>query len=94
MTLTCKDSDNKLVHVATAVTAKEDAASYRFLLSEAMKNPEMAAFMNNPATTFYSDDHKGSPAALKTEVPLAQHRSCVKHIINNISEAVGSVREF
>ena len=94
LTLTCKDSDNKLVHVATAVTAKEDAESYRFLLRQSMRNPEMAAFLDSPATTFYSDGHRGSNAAFKIVVPRAQHRTCVKHVINNLGQPVGSVSGF
>lgn len=92
LTLSCKDSNNKLIHVATAIVPKEDASGYRFLLSQAKKNPEMVAFLDNPATTFFSDGHKGSPAAMRTEAPRAQHRTCVKHVINNLREVVGSVR--
>ncbi|CAN0467293.1 unnamed protein product, partial [Laminaria digitata] len=94
LTLSCKDSNNKLVHVATVIAGKENAASYQFLLRQAKRNPEMGVFLDNPKTTFFSDGHKGSPAAMKTEVPRAQHRTCVKHVINNLREAVGSVREF
>ncbi|CAN0502858.1 unnamed protein product, partial [Laminaria digitata] len=90
LTLSCKDSNNKLVHVATVIAGKENAASYQFLLRQAKRNPEMAVFLDNPKTTFFSDGHKGSPAAMKTEVPRAQHRTCVKHVINNLREAVGS----
>ena len=89
--LTSKDSDNKLVHVAAAVTAKEDAESYRFLLLHSMRNPEMAAFLDSPATTFYSDGHRRSNAALEIVVPRAQHRTCVKRVINNLGQPVGSV---
>ena len=84
LTLSCKDSNNRLIHVATAVTPKEDASSYRFLLLQAKRNPEMATFLNDRRTTFFSGGHRGSPAAMKAEVPLAQHRTCVKHVINNL----------
>ena len=92
LTLSCKDSDNKIIHVATAVTPKEDAASYRFLFENAMANQEFAQYLNNAETTIFSDGHKGSSAATKKTVPLAHHRTCLKHIIGGLKEAVGAVR--
>ena len=91
LTLSCKDSNNRLIHVATAVTPKEDASSYRFYFQQANRNPKMATFLNDRRTTCFSDGHRGSPAAMRAEVPLAQHRTFVKHVINNLRET-GSVR--
>ena len=92
LTLSCKDSNSRFIHVVTVVTPKENASSYRFLFQQAKRNPELATFLNDRRTTFFSDGHMGSPAAMRAEVPLAQDSTCVTHVINNLCEAVSSAR--
>ena len=94
MTLIYQDSNNKIVHVAKSVTGKEDTESYWFLLRQSMRNAEMAAFFDSPATTLYSDGNRCLGAAFKIIVPRAQQRTCGKHIMNNLGQPVGSVSAF
>lgn len=66
------DSGNKLVPVAFATISKENADGYAFLFREEKKNTEVVTFLDNPATTIFADDHRGSPGAMRAEVPLAR----------------------
>ena len=83
LTLSCKDSKNRLIHVATAVTRKEDASTYRYIFSAGEEKPRITTFLDDRRTTSFSDGLRGSPAAMKAEAPLAQHSTCAKHVISN-----------
>lgn len=80
-TISFKDANNKLVHVATVVTAKEDAACYTYLLAKAMECPMLRDVLNNPNTTCFTDKHKGSDAAVPKICPLTEDRRCVEHLL-------------
>lgn len=68
--LSCKDSNNMFIYVATAETPKEEAPSYRVCFQQAKRNPEKATFLNGRDTTFFFDGHMGWPAAIKAKAPL------------------------
>lgn len=91
LTMAAKDSENKLFVVALAVVPEENAEGYAYLFREAKKNPEMAAFLDNPTTTIFADGHRGSPAAMRVELPHAQFRTCTRHLIRNLKRGIGSV---
>ncbi|CAN0326757.1 unnamed protein product, partial [Hapterophycus canaliculatus] len=86
LTLTCKDANNTLIHVATIIGPKENTELYENLLRNCKRNPEMKELLEHPKTTYFTDGHKGSPAALRREAPNAQHRVCLKHIIGTLKE--------
>lgn len=91
LTLTCKDVNNKLIHVATVIGPKENADLYQNLVRNCKKNPELKELLEDPKTTFFMDGQKGSPCAMDREVKDAQRRVCLKHMIGCLSEKVGSV---
>lgn len=62
--LSFKDANNKLFHVATAISAKEDAAIYTYLLTKAMEIPLLRDVLNNPNTTCFT-------ASTKDRTPLS-----------------------
>ena len=76
LTLSFKDSNNNVVHVATAVCPKENAEAYRYLLSNSMKFEPMMAVLNNASYTCFSDGHKGSDSVLPSLCPLTEDRRC------------------
>lgn len=92
-TLTFKDANNELLHVATVVSAKsEDGAEcYSYLLAQAMKSPRLRDVLNNPNTTCFTDKPKGSdePAVHKV-CPLTEDRRCVAHLLKLLG-SVGPV---
>lgn len=90
ITLSFKDANNKIVHVATAITAKEDKESYMYLLTNAMKLEPLRQVLNNASYTCFTDKHKGSDSAVPALCPLTEDRRCLHHILKNIP-AVGSV---
>eukprot|EP00752_Nemacystus_decipiens_P010019 g8933.t1 len=90
LTLSCKDANNAIIHVATTIGPKENAELYQQLLQTCKKNQQMKKFLEDSKTTYFTDGHKGLPAALKSEAKDAQHRLCLKHTIGNISEKIGS----
>lgn len=85
-TLSFKDANNKIVHVATVVSAKEDGASYRYLLTKAMESPLLHGVLNNAKTTCFTDNHKGSNSALPRICPLTEDRRCVEHLLKAIGK--------
>ena len=89
-TLSFKDANNHLIHVATVVQAKEDAAMYTNLLANTMKFPHLRDFLNNPKTTCFTDKHKGSDSAVPKICPLTEDRRCVEHLIKNAG-TIGTV---
>ncbi|CAB1097618.1 unnamed protein product [Ectocarpus sp. CCAP 1310/34] len=91
LTLTCKDANNEMIHVATVIGPKEDTSLYKTLLRNCKKNPKMRDLLEDSKTIFFTDQHKGATCALRGEAPLAQHRYCLRHIILNI-EKIGSVQ--
>lgn len=91
LVLTGKDADNKIVLVSLVICDVENADNYMYLLTKSKENPEFAAFLDNPATTVYTDGHKSFPPALEHCAPLAQHRLCLKHLLKNAGD-IGGVR--
>lgn len=91
LTLSCKGANNTVIHVATIIGPKENAELYQTLLQTCKKNEQLKGFLEDSKTTYFTDGHKGSPAALKREAKDAQHRVCLKHITNNLTEKIGSV---
>eukprot|EP00752_Nemacystus_decipiens_P013035 g11532.t1 len=92
---TGKDTNNTLVVVAFVICDKENAANYSFLLSEMKKNPHLKKLLEDPLTTLYTDEHKGSKAAIQREAEPVIHRLCLKHLAGNfpgpgIGETVNS----
>eukprot|EP00752_Nemacystus_decipiens_P002471 g2327.t1 len=79
---TGKDTNNTLVVVAFVMCDKENAANYSFLLSE-MKNPHLKKLLEDPLKTLYTDEHKGSKAAIQREAEPVIHRLCLKHLAGN-----------
>ncbi|CAM9306653.1 unnamed protein product [Ectocarpus sp. 4 AP-2014] len=87
-TLSFKDPNNKIVHVATMIQAKKNADMYINLLAKAMEFPELRNVLNNPNTTCFTDKHKGSDAAVPKVCPLTEDRQCVEHLIKLVG-AIG-----
>jgi len=81
--LCTKDSNNHIVHVATALADKENATNYTFLLEETCKNEQMARLLKSDKTTFFIDGHRGSPSAIAKVCPDARTRTCVRHLVTN-----------
>lgn len=92
ITLSVKDSNNKTLHVATAIVPPNDKEGYVYLLSQCMKNSEFASFFNSESMTCFTGRIKGPPDALARVSPNTQRRVCVKHLLS-IAPAVGSVSE-
>ena len=90
LTLSFKDANNNIVHVATAVCEKENAEAYKYLLQNVMRFHELKSVLNSASTTFFTDGHKGSDAALPAVCPFTEDRRCLEHILRNIP-AVGDV---
>ncbi|CAB1120555.1 unnamed protein product [Ectocarpus sp. CCAP 1310/34] len=90
LTLTCKDANNENIHVAAVIGPKEDTSLYNTLLRNCKKNPKMRDLLEDSKTTFFTDQHKEATCALRGEAPLAQHRHCLRHLILNIEEKIGS----
>ena len=91
LALTGKDSNNKIVIVSMVICDKETTRNYEFLLNNSKKNDLFAGYMNNAQTTFFTDCHRSFPGALASEVPLAQHRLCLQHILKNVRPPIGQV---
>ena len=89
--LTVKDANNKVVIVAFAVAAVENADVYKYMFSNVKKNEEMEAWINKETTTYFVDGHKGSAAGIPTEVPGAEGRRCLRHLISHVTPNVGEV---
>ncbi|CAB1104542.1 unnamed protein product [Ectocarpus sp. CCAP 1310/34] len=89
LTLTCKDANNENSHVATVIGPKEDTSLHKTLLRN-WKNPKMRDLLEDSKTTFFTDQHKGATCALRGEAPLAQHRYCLRHLLLNLEEEIGS----
>ena len=83
LTLSFKDANNNIVHVA-AVCEKENAEAYKYLLQNVMRFHELKGALNNASTSCFTDGHKRSDAALPTVCPLAKDRRCLEHILRNI----------
>ena len=81
--LSMKNSNNKLIHVATILADKENETNYRFLLDQTCKNELMRTLFTSGQATFYTDGHRGSPPAITQVVPLAPVRTCLRHLITN-----------
>lgn len=90
LTMTTTDANNKVNLCAFAVVPKESASAYRYLLRQAMRNEQMRAFLNNAATTCFTDGAKGADSALEKRAPLTEVRHCLQHIIRSIGP-VGNV---
>jgi len=89
-TLTFKDANNRLIHVATVVCGKENKDMYVKLLTKAMEFLPLAAILNNEKTTCFTDKHKGSDAALPQLCPDTEDRRCLEHLIRLLA-AIGTV---
>lgn len=92
---TGKDTNNTLIVVAFVVCDKENAANYSFLLSEMKKNPHLKELLEDPLTILYTDEHKGSKAAIEREAKPTIHRLCLKHLAGNFpGPGIGEVIEL
>lgn len=81
--LSTKDNNNRIVHVASVVSDKENYTNYKFLLDETCKNEQMAELLKCDKTTFFIDGHRGSPPALEASCPDARWNMCVRHLLTN-----------
>lgn len=81
--LSTKDSNNRIVHVATALADKENETNYKFLLEQTCKNEQMARFLKSDKTTYFIDGHRGSPPALAAVCPNARVHACLRHLVTN-----------
>ena len=90
LTLSFKDANNNIVHIATAVCEKENAEAYKHLLQNVMRFHELKSVLNGASTTCFIDGHKGSDAALPAVCPFTGDCRCLEHILTNIP-AVGDV---
>ena len=79
-----KNSNNNVVHVASAVCPKENADAYTHLLRNTMKFEPMKEVLNNAFHTCFSDGHKGSGSALPALCPLTEGRRYLQHVLKNI----------
>lgn len=79
--LSMKDSNNRIIHVATVLADKENMSNYKFLLEETCKNEQMARLLKSDKITFFIDGHKGSPPALEAVCPYARWNMCVRHLL-------------
>ena len=92
---TGKDTNNALVVVAFVICDKENGSNYSFLLSEMKKNPHLKKLLEDPLTTLYTDEHKGSKAAIQREAKPVIHRLCLKHLAGNFpGPGIGEVTEL
>ena len=89
--LNVKDSNNKIVIVAFAIAHVENADTYKYMFSNVKKNEEMAAWINKETTTYFVDGHKGSAAGIPVEVPEAEGRRCLRHLVSHVTPNVGEV---
>lgn len=89
---TCKDANNTLLHVATVVCDKENADNYTWLYKMMKKNADMDGVLKSPKTTIYTDQHTSHAPAINLEAGNCQWRFCLRHVIGNIKQNVGSVR--
>ena len=90
--LTVKDANNKVVLVAFAIGALENASIYKYMFSNVKKNEEMAAWVNKETTAYFVDGHRGSASGIPAEVPNAEGRRCLRHLITHVTPNVGEVR--
>ena len=90
LVLSFKNSNNNVVHVASAVCPKENADAYTYLLGNAMKFEPMKEVLNNASYTCFCDGHKGSASALPALCPLTEGRRCLQHMLKN-NPALGKV---
>lgn len=86
-----KSSNNNIVQLATCIAPKENAAAYEYLIDNACRNDEVAAFLNKPTTSIISDKHKGSESAVPSRLDQSEHLRCVEHMLKN-GGTVGPVR--
>ena len=89
-TLSLKDSNNKVVHVATSIAAKETGDAYRYLITNALKFPLLATTLKKSTTTIFTDKHKGSDAAIPELLREAEHLRCGEYLLKNLG-SVGPV---
>lgn len=82
-TISTKNSNNNIVHLATCIIAKETANAYQYLIRNALKNPRVASFLNKRTTTIITDKHRGSDSAVPATLPHAEHLRCAEHMLKN-----------
>ncbi|CAM9210391.1 unnamed protein product, partial [Laminaria digitata] len=87
---TCKDANNTLLHVATVVCDKENADNYTWLYKMMKKNADMDGVLKSPKTTIYTDQHTSHAPAINLEAGNCQWRFCLRHVLGNIKQNVGS----
>lgn len=92
LTLSFKDANNNIVHVASAVCRNENAESYVYLLENAKKFEPLGAVLNSETMTCFADGLKGSEVGLFASCPLTEDRRCLEHMLRSIPD-VGKVRE-
>lgn len=90
-TFSTKSLNNTIVQLATCLVAKETGDAYRYLINNAIENPQVAAFLNKTSTTIVTDKHAGSDSALLDTLGQSEHLRCGKHMLKNHG-AVGPVR--
>lgn len=90
-TISTKNSNNNVIHLATCLVAKETGDAYRYLINNALRNPAACAFLNKPTTTIFTDKHRGSDSAIPDTLGEAEHLRCGEHMLKN-NGTVGPVR--
>jgi len=89
--ISVKTANNNVVQLATCIAPKENAEAYEYLISNALKNAQVAAFLNKDTTTIITDKHKGSESAVPRMLHRAEHLRCGEHMLKNAGP-VGPVR--
>ena len=84
LALSFKNSNNNVVHVASAICPKENADANTYLLRNAMKFEPMKEVLNNASYKCFSDGHKGSTSALPAICPLTEGRRCMQYVLKKI----------
>lgn len=69
LTLSFKDANNNIAHVATAICHKKNAKPYTYLLENTNKLEPLGAILNSETTACFTDGHKGSDVGLPALVP-------------------------
>eukprot|EP00903_Cladosiphon_okamuranus_P006044 g5961.t1 len=92
--ITVKSSNNNVIPVATCMYPEESADAYEYLINNACKNPEMAAFLNKPTTTIMTDKHKGSESIVPRVLHLSEHLRCGEHMLRNAGTVEPDGRMF
>lgn len=77
------DANNQIYPIAWAVVQSENADNWLWFVQQIKKDLNLE---DGSRFVIISDRSKGLLSAVKNELPLAEHRSCVKHIVENLKK--------